>query len=391
MKYSLYHSDGKSNESIKGGGKAGEHYEMMSRQKDLSTQCIIAHLDRVVVTIPVSRENAQSLVEKFEQFKQHLSMKLVGNDKPEFKRTGKNRGVLQFEFNGVFTKVKFRLPKPLNEFFLKNQRFPTYQERRELGYRGSWLALVEIVDRRKWGPSFHVENILLTIQILEKYFDLEPKTLEVALDTQSPELGLLLRKYACLRNPPSDKSLFHHPGGDKERIIPGPSPDGNNEYLGYRPRGWKETKTNNERPRGGRRQLYSYDRIVRFGKGLSYTFPRVEIRFYRDYIMSYARKNNLGVYDLLQRVDKLVMTNIVLRQIDCEKLLSKRTEARFCKLEGKSTKGQIYALHKQGITTEDIKAYRQEVEWPPIRFIIDPKNDDSDIGDYDFYFWSHTG
>ena len=391
MNHSLHNIDGNSHEIMKGSGNAGEHREVINRQKDLSTQCIIAHLDRVVVIIPVSRVNAQSLVENFEQFKKDLSMKLVGNDKPEFKETGEKRDVLQFEFKAEFTKVKFRLPKPLNQFFLKNKRFPTVKELPELKYDGRWLALIEIVDRRKWGPAFHVENVLLTIQILERYFDIEPKTIEVALDTQSPELGMLLRKCVCLRNPPSDKSLFHHPGEDKEEIVPGPSSDGNNEYHGYRPKGWKDRRSSGVRPRGGRRQVESYDRIVRFGKNLSYTFPRVEIRFFRGYIMKYARRNNLGVYDLLLQAEQLVMTNIVLRQIDCEKLLSKRPEARFCNLKGKSTKGQVYLLHKQGVTNQDIKDYLQEVEWPPIRFIIDPKNDDSDIGDNEFFFWSHTG
>ena len=391
MNHSLHNIDGNSHEIMKGSGNAGEHCEVINRHMDLSTQCIIAHLDRVVVIIPVSVENVQSLVEKFEQFKHHLSMELAGNDGPTFKRTGEKKDVLQFEFKAEFTKVKFVLPKPLHQFFLKNKRFPTYEELLELKYSGGRLALVEIVDRRKWCPAFHVENVLLTIQILERYFTIEPKTIEVALDTQSPELGMLLRKCVCLRNPPSDQSLFHHPGEDKGEIVPGPSSDGKNEYHGYRPKGWKDLRPSAVRPRGGRRQIYSYDRKVSYNKNLSYTFHRFEIRYFRDYIMPYARKNNLGVYDLLLLIEKLVMRNMILRQIDCEKLLSKRSEARFCNLKGKSTKGQVYLLHKQGVTNKDIKHYLQPVEWPPVRFIIEPKNDDSDVGDYELLYWSHTG
>lgn len=372
-------------------GKGGMFYKAGDGQEDLSTQIVVGHVDRVVVTIPVSRENSQSLVEKFEQFKKYLSMKLAGDDGPTFKETGKHKDVLQYEFNAEFTKVKFRLPKALNHFFRKNKRFPFYKELFELGYRKDWLGLVEIVDRRKWAPAYHGENVLLTIQILEHYFDIEPKTIEVALDTQSQELGILLRKCVCLKNPPGDKQLFHFSNiaeGKRAEEIPGPSVDGNNEYHGYRPKGRNDTRPNDERARGGRRQIHSYDRKVYGNKDRFYTFHRFEIRFYREYIMPYAQRKNLGVYDLVLHAEELVRGNIVFRQIDCEKLQRHRREARFCKLKGKSTKGQIYMLHKQGMANQDIKRYIKKVEWPPMRFIVDPKNDESNPHDYEFYFWS---
>lgn len=364
--------------------------ESNQESNELQYKYVIAHVDRIVVTIPIDRKNVPTLIESFENIKRQLAIMFMGNEKYKFKRTGKKKDVLQFEFKNEFSKIKWRLPKPLNKFFLKNKRYPNFREIEKLKYMGSWLALIEIIDRQKRNPACHVENVLKTIDFLDTYFNIECKTLEIALDTRCQEFGNLLRKCACLFRPPGDISLFHFervPGQKKPKLIPGPSKDGNNEYHGYRPKSWNDNRPNSVRPRGGRRQINSYDRIVRLGNKVQYTFPRLELRLFRDYIREYMRHNNLNVKELLMEIEKLVKDNLVLREIDRNKLYIDRPGAEFWKLKDYSTKGQIYRLHEKKMTNKDIRPYLKKVEWPPISYIVDPRNSEREISDYEFYYW----
>jgi hypothetical protein len=99
------------------------------------------------------------------------------------------------------------------------------------------------------------------------------------------------------------------------------------------------------------------------------------------------RHNNLNVKELLMEIEKLVKDNLVLCEIDRNKLYIDRPGAEFWKLKHYSTKGQIYRLHENKMTNKDIRPYLKKVEWPPMRYIVDPRNSDAEISDYEFYYW----
>lgn len=355
--------------------------------KKLQYEHVIAHIDRLVLTISIY--NADSLKGKFKNLMERLIFEgFRGRDQPKW--TGEKDDILQFELEDDFTKIKLRLDKRLNAFWLNNKRFPDYGELRDLGYnlehKGARLLLIEIIDRQKWNPPRHVDNIITITRILSIFVSFNCNKLEIALDTRSQEYGMLLRKCACLFRPPKDNSLWHH-NTLTGKNMPGPSYDGNNEYMGWEPKGRDDDRPSSERPRGGRRQTHAYNREVKCSNGKEYTVYRFELLFYRDYLRYYMNKNGLDDLLLPFAIERLVKDNVRLVEIDRKKLKKDQTENNLRGLKNKSTKGQLYCLHKHGMLTKEIKKYlKTDLEWPRVRYIVNPRNCEEEISDYDFVF-----
>jgi len=241
-----------------------------------------------------------------------------------------------------------------------------------MGFKGEWLGYVQITDRRKWDYMAHTENLYLGIEIVEQVLKVEPLILEIALDTRNQEYGMYLRKYACLNRPPAITSIFHFKNRCRAKID-GPSPNGCNEYHGYRQKGWSDRRPDSERPEGGRRQLHSYDREVYIATRRKFSFPRLELRFFRRFLRDYLKPQPINsCVELIQRLPELVGRHLRFKRIDVERLQIERLESRFLSLANLSTKGQIYEMTMAEMEPEDISRYVEQLDPPPILFITEP-------------------
>lgn len=271
-------------------------------------------------------------------------------------------------------------PHPqLNNYVRSNKRFPNYPELFTIGFKGNWLAFVDITDRRKWDYLAHTENIYEGINLLQRSVTLDVMTLEIAIDTLDTELGMFIRKHGCLNKPPRDTAIFHFESNSKKKID-GPSVDGCNEYHGYRPKGWADSRSNAERPEGGRRQIHSYDREVYTGSKVGHSYFRFELRLFRGYLRDYLRRCPVSrPSELIERIQDLAETNLRFRAINLKKLFSERPQSRFWNLQNLSTKGQLYVMRRRGMTKKDICKYIEELSLPPVLFVNDP------FPDYDVF------
>ena len=138
------------------------------------------------------------------------------------------KGITRYIFMSVKSKLTLTPHPQLNNYVRSNKRFPNYPELFTIGFKGNWLAFVDITDRRKWDYLAHTENIYEGINLLQRSVTLDVMTLEIAIDTLDTELGMFIRKHGCLNKPPRDTAIFHFESNSKKKID-GPSVDGCNE------------------------------------------------------------------------------------------------------------------------------------------------------------------
>jgi hypothetical protein len=247
---------------------------------------------------------------------------------------------------------------------------PTWTEMFQLGFKGSYLALMRITDPQKWMHRSYNFALRRFLESLADYgITLVPRVVEGALDTVDESKGKALRMYATLDrfNP---GHVFHFENGSR-RLIPGGAAGGLNEYCGYRPKKRDDSRPNSVRPRGGRLQLKTYEKMK-----TSQDFPihRLEVVYYRDYLRACERKEEIGdMLKLLDNLPKMVRGHLRFELMELGKLYADKPEARGWGLEDMTTKGMIRILKDHGLDSQQIRKYR--VKLPAPNIVYEPTND----------------
>ena len=266
--------------------------------------------------------------------------------------------------------------KHLNDFILENQRLPSVTELNNMGFGARWVATITITARRQPYYRYHLENIIELVTEFERWgLMLTPSTMEIAFDTVNETLGMFMRQKTIFRWAPSNLQLFHM---DSSGRIPinAPTPDGNNEYHGYRPKTRNDTRDSIERPRGGSRQIYSYYKTFRTIGQRVLGFYRFELRLMRKHLAEVCKRRHItsGI-QLIQNMEDIARQQIKFAKLDWERLLQEHPYVSTWGIEGCSTKGQLYYLEQSGLTRHEAMSYLREIPSPDIFFCIDPYED----------------
>lgn|GEM_PF-3396996 len=330
---------------------------------------VIAHVDRMDFLVPIHDTNIEILNEHLEGLMYYMSRHFAGRDF-KIRRNRRSKKPIAFVMASEVTKLQF-IPHPgLRDVVFGQMQFPAYSELFEMGFKGNFLARIAITNRVKSDYLLHTQDVYLAIRLLEESLKVDIKYMEIAYDTMNQRLGRHFRKYACLVRPPRHNSLFHFKG---KKHVKGPSPNGCNEYMGYRPKGYNDMSPSAKRPRGGTRQIFSYDRRVMTEKDTSYSFPRFELRFYRDYLREYLRKYPVASHcELIGHMEHLTETQLTFLNIDIGRLQRERPEFWKESLSRKSTKGAIYMLEEHGMLRSQIREYITQRPFPPVVYCDSP-------------------
>jgi hypothetical protein len=332
---------------------------------------IICHIDELKLQIESTDKNCDKLAKNFAGFLEDLNLRFAGQKRvPRQEFHGKKRQHQKcvYNFRTEVSQIKILFHSWLTPFIKKNGRTPNAVELGELRAKGTkiaFLAKVEITNTQKLSYLEHMGNIYTAVQLLEG-LEISISKMEIALDTKDTRAAEFVKKYTCLKWGPSYFHVFHCPGGDEDKKIDGPSPDGQNEYHGYR------TKSRNaepERAEGGRKQLFSYIRDV---EGSDITFQRVELRLYRKVARKLRANYGPSVFNVIQRLENILRDCIWFKKINLTELYKKKEgkAAKTLKLTKLSTKGQIYLLQggRYKYSKKFLEKYIEEFRWPPIYF-----------------------
>jgi len=330
---------------------------------------LIAHVDKYLIKIANEPWNVASLSNCFERFRTDLGQILGCSAKEvSLKRIRRGTGPLCLTFwEGVSTVQVFPHNR-LAGFVAVNKRFPDMDYMEGLRFTGRWIATVVITHANKWDYRAHLENLQTVSEFLESRLTVSPWSIEVALDTRDPALGIYMRQFCTFKRPPSYSQVFHIANGKKHA---GPSKNGEDEYFGYRAKSMTDPRDNQSRPLGGRRQIFAYRReLERFGKKLG--FYRFELRLYRGYLHKSRLTRCKDSRELLDDIESLAMRNLTFLSLDWQGIYRHFPAARFLKLERLSTKGQLARLYERGFTEEAIRPYLETMPTPDIFFVTDP-------------------
>ncbi len=344
---------------------------MPSIESQENKRPVIAHVDRLVIRVPPTRANVEYLSEHFEELRNEIATRFCGNSDVERTPHSNEHKVVRLNFPSEISRLTLQPPYQIREMVLSSRRFPSWPELFEMGFKANWLALLQFTDRRKWNYQAHTDNLYTLLEVLEPCLELEPMVLEIAFDTLDEKMGMFFRKYACLKRAPRDNTLFHfiEPGV----MLVGPSPNGSNEYHGHRPKGWDDNRSTEDRSRGGRRQIFSYDRQVNLSPNPGFSFHRFELRFFRDYLRDYSKQNRIGsIYELIDQMEHLATRNLRFKKVNLKRLGRERPQSRFWNLRQLSTKGQLYIMRKKGMNRHEIEKYVEILPFPNILYVTDP-------------------
>jgi hypothetical protein len=334
---------------------------------------VIAHVDKFVCRIATTPSNVDFLENRPLNFFGCLSTNPYWSENMRPTKLQKGQGAVALIIDEPISKITIFPHKQLAETFLEQNLFPTRMEMCNSGFHGRWLATIVINAKHKTHYRQHLQNILEALEILEQWLELTPSILEISFDARDPIRGDFLRKKACLRWPPSDRQLFHSVG-KKKRL--GPSPDANNEYHGLRAKSMTDRRSDRERPQGGSRQIYSYDRTVQVTRSHEGMFFRFELRLFRKYLSVFTRKNRItACRDLLNAIELIARHNIIFMELDLVKLNRDHPQTRRLRLQHLSTKGQLYRLRERGYSDNLLGRYQRTLPWPNTLFITDPFQD----------------
>lgn len=331
---------------------------------------IVCRIDRLELWLENNKNNHDRLdtPEKFAKVIKTLAKKFSkGNSNgPIYIGQGPNsKRNPVYKFDEGTSKLRMIINSGLYNFFLLENCLPSSQEMKRRNFNFLWLARIEIINYKKTLYMQHMENIKTAIRLLEKKesLDLTIGILEIALDTRDEQAGNFIKKYTCLKRPPSYSQVFHVPEDQEESTThPGPAPDGNNEYQGYRP---KSPDSAPGRPEGGRKQLFSYMRKAEDGT----RFQRVELRLYRKMARKLKYRYGSTLLNVLGNMEKILKDCIWFRKLDIDQLYKEAPRARLLSLkEVVTTKGQLYHLKKAGIDKRLITKCNKEIPFPKISY-----------------------
>lgn len=326
---------------------------------------IVCHVDKIVLWMGNLSINLNMLDthEKFAWFIENIATGFSqgGYRGPEYYGTWPVKSTF-YIFDQEISRLRLKFNSKLYDYLYQNRCLPSWQEMRNS--RVKWLAQFEITHTQKTRYIEHMTNIKTVIQLLEKEsFELSVGQMEIAVDTRDKESGEFIRKFACVKNPPAYKHIYHIvTNGEEKTVLPGPSPDGNDEYHGYRPKG-KEDREG--RPEGGRKQLFSY--MADDGTGTK--FQRVELRLYRRIAKDLRLAYGPSVLDVVNKLEDILKECLWFRKLDLERLLSTQLKARFLKLDKiATTKGQWLELRKAGFSDKLLRNYIKTLNYPKISY-----------------------
>jgi len=261
-----------------------------------------------------------------------------------------------------------------------NKPFPTWSDLLRHGYKHPYLGKITISDRGKNLPIDYLEEVEELLEVIEEKWGIHlvPKRLEMAIDTLDESKGKALRMQSTLKWADPSRMLFHvikdpdHPR--KKFKILGPTPDGNGEYLNYRPKQYSDERPNDERPRGGRRQLRPYTKETPWEE---YPIYRTEVIFYTTYLRKWIERKGIStVRELIQRSPDIVRENLALRCLVLNKLYGRHPMTKRLQLENLSFRGQCYKLARAGYSNEVIKPFVRELPHPNYFAVTDVKQVD---------------
>jgi len=171
--------------------------------------------------------------------------------------------------------------------------FPSKSEILALNYHWNLVGEIRFSNPSELDYAEYQDSIMTSINGLERHrVALIAKKIELAFDTVDPLDGPRYQK-ALLPPYYRPKALFYCCGRGSHNKIKGPSTNGLDEYVYYRPKGRRDHRPASERPRGGRRQFHVYDRTIRItieGHKLKATLHRIEVLLYRDCLREIMQK-----------------------------------------------------------------------------------------------------
>gem|GEM_PF-6499256 len=241
--------------------------------------------------------------------------------------------------------------------------YPSYQEMMDHGYKRDYLGMIRVTNPLKLHYAIHQEVLKDIVDALEMHLDIIPKKLEVCLDTTDPYKGKLMIVSAL----PSyfKPSMLYHFDQDG-KMVRGPSPIGEHEYVGYRPKGRKDNRPTSERPRGGRRVCHPHIHVEEI-RGHAVHIYRCEYQLYTTYLRELMKRRK--IYDLTTLLNFLPYLSPRLfrfRTLDLERLHRHRPNTRQLRLETLSIRGQYYVLSQNGFKPKEISRYLKVAPVPEI-------------------------
>ncbi len=247
-----------------------------------------------------------------------------------------------------------RKRRPPND--LRSRLFPSESEILDLDYRWNQVGEIWITNRRKQRYyAEHEDSLRAVISAIEDFgVKLIARRIEIALDTVDRIKGLRYQK-ALL--PPYFRPnwLFHCHGRGPMNRHEGPSTNGLNEYMNYRPKARRDLRPSSERPRGGRRQWHIYGRLP----------YRIEARLFTDAIREIMRKNRMTTCTgLLEFIPRMIPKLFRFREFDLASLYREYPSTRRMGLEALSVRGQYYMLLKSGFDRRQINRFLRKLPFP---------------------------
>jgi hypothetical protein len=217
---------------------------------------------------------------------------------------------------------------------------------------------------------------------------LVPKRIELCLDTLSEKTGTMLIKtlFPSHFNP---NLVYNFHSSKKER---GPSPDGFNEYHGFRGKSWRDKRSDEERPRGGRRVYHFHIHeveIKNFG-GTAYIY-RVEVQLHRIYLRELMKRHSIkSAFELLVRIQSLLPVLFKFKKLNLDSLHKVHPSTRELPLGPLSVRGQCYILWTQGLSQKEINRFLEKPKIPLVKLCLPQDFHYGVVGDY-FQYRSTNG
>lgn len=225
----------------------------------------------------------------------------------------------------------------------QDRLFPSSDQIFTCGYRRNFLGMIRITNPQKLFYSIHQECLQEIVDGIESRVSLRPKKLEVCLDTLDPETGTIAMRSVL----PSyfNSNMLYHFDESGNKVL-GPSPNGEHEYVGYRPKGFWDTRPNSERPRGGRRVCHPHIHHIEFPEyGVRVQVFRCEFQLFTTYLTELMKQHGINsVGELMVGFPTFLRKLFRFRTLNLDKLYREHPDTRSLGLESLSIRGQYYAL-----------------------------------------------
>jgi hypothetical protein len=275
----------------------------------------------------------------------------------------------------------------------KGRLLPTRSQLLTLGQEQNWkpdfLGRIIISNKKKLCPAEYNQDVFLILDHLQTIgLDLVFRRVEVALDAVHTNTGRLLTR-TQLPSYFKPDHMYHYPpigcdeNGKKKKPVKvkGPAPDGMPEYLGYGPKGRRDTRPNSEHPRGGRYVYHNHIHEVRMRTyGGVANIYRSECQIHRDILREMEKVIGQGKYvELLYHcLFRGVSRLLHFKKLNLTALRKKYPNTRHLGLKPLSVRGQVHRLLTRGKFKEkEIAPFLKDIKLPTLwMYLPDPEIDE---------------